>query len=199
MKVYFEPNTIEVGLDEAGRGCLFGPVFTAGVVWDGSFHPDIRDSKKLSLKKRVSMKQYILDTCLAYSVQPMSNEHIDTHNILKSTIQGWHRCIREIETHLPIDTLLVDGPNFDMFLGSDGEYVPHVCLNDGDNQYLSIAAASILAKTFRDEYIQQIVDEHPSLEKYDLQNNKGYGTVKHREAIKAYGLTPWHRHSFKMK
>tara|TARA_B110001469_G_C9616941_1_gene307251 strand:+ start:474 stop:1082 length:609 start_codon:yes stop_codon:yes gene_type:complete len=196
MKTFYEEGKIEIGLDEAGRGCLFGPVFSAGVVWDNTFHPDIRDSKKISLKKRNEMKQYILQNAISYKIQMIDNEYIDKHNILRSTIFGWHNCISGVHSDIPIDTILVDGPNFDWFIDCDLETIDHVCINKGDNKYISIAAASILAKTFRDEYIDILVDENPELEKYDLKNNKGYGTKKHLEAIKKYGITKWHRKSF---
>ena len=196
MKSCFQPNQIEIGLDEAGRGCLFGPVFTAGVVWDGSFHPDIRDSKKLSESKRQEMKQYIEKHSLHYSVTPLDNHFIDTHNILHSTISGWHTCIRKITQDIPVDLILVDGPNFDFYIDKDDEIIPHQCVNKGDDLYLSIAAASILAKTYRDEWICQLVETYPELNKYNLKQNKGYGTKDHRDAIRNYGITPWHRQSF---
>jgi ribonuclease HII len=196
MNIFFESNKIEVGLDEAGRGCLFGPVFTAGVIWNGDYHPDIRDSKKLSLKKRNEMKEYILNNAISYNVTMIDNNYIDKHNILRSTIRGWHDCISHIHSYIPVDTILVDGPNFDFFIDNDFEAIDHVCINDGDNKYIPIAAASILAKTFRDEYINKLVDNYPELEKYDIRNNKGYGTKKHMDAIKKYGSTQWHRMSF---
>lgn len=196
MIPFFENEKIEVGVDEAGRGCLFGPVFTAAVVWDGTYHPYIRDSKQLSLKQRNKMKDYIIHNAISFSVTMIDNKYIDQHDILRSTIRGWHDCISDIHSDIPVDTILVDGPNFDFFIDSDLETIDHVCINDGDNTYIPIAAASILAKTYRDEYIQKLVDENPELEKYDLRNNKGYGTKKHRDAIELYGPTKWHRMSF---
>lgn len=196
MKPFFENDKIEIGLDEAGRGCLFGPVFTAGVVWNGEENPDIIDSKKINLKKRNLLKQYIENNSIMYSLNKIDNEYIDKHNILASTIRGWHDCISDVHCEIPIDTILVDGPNFDFFTDKDFETIPHVCINGGDAIYTSIAAASILAKTYRDEYIDQLVIDNPELKKYDIQNNKGYGTNKHIEAIKKYGLTKWHRTTF---
>lgn len=196
MKPFFENDKIEIGLDEAGRGCLFGPVFTAGVVWNGEENQDIIDSKKINLKKRNLLKQYIENNSIMYSVNKIDHEYIDKHNILASTIRGWHNCISDVHYEIPIDTILVDGPNFDFFTDKDFETIPHVCINGGDAIYTSIAAASILAKTYRDEYIDQLVIDNPELQKYDIQNNKGYGTKKHIEAIKKYGLTKWHRKTF---
>lgn len=196
MDTYYEDNKIEIGLDEAGRGCLFGPVFSAGVIWNGDYHKDIKDSKKLSIKKRVEMKDYIMEQAISYHVEMVDNNHIDKYNILQSTMKGWHKCINHIEGDLPIDLILVDGPNFYWYIDKDDDIIPHVCINDGDNKYISIAAASILAKTSRDEYIDTLVTENPELNKYDLKNNKGYGTKKHLEAIEKYGITKWHRKTF---
>ena len=195
MYLYYEPNNIEIGLDEAGRGCLFGPVFTAGVVWTDEFHKDIKDSKRLNFKKRDEMKNYILKNAISYSIEMIDNDYIDKYNILQSTIKGWHKCIENIEKDIPIDTILVDGPNFYWYTNSEG-IIPHVCVNNGDNKYISIAAASILAKTHRDEYINKLVDDNPELEKYNLKKNKGYGTKDHIEAIQKYGITKWHRKTF---
>jgi ribonuclease HII len=196
METFYENDKIEIGLDEAGRGCLFGPVCSAGVVWNGDFHKDIKDSKKLSLKKRIEMKDYIMEHAISFNVQMVDNEYIDKYNILQSTMKGWHNCISNIEEDIKIDLILVDGPNFYWYIDKDDDIIPHININGGDNKYIPIAAASILAKTFRDEYIDTLVDENPELEKYDLKNNKGYGTKNHIEAIKEHGLTKWHRKTF---
>ena len=194
LKQFYEPDKIELGIDEAGRGCLFGPVCVASVVWlDKDPNPDlvIRDSKKMSEKKRQLLKEYILDNSIAFSVKFIDNETIDRDNILEATMKGMHQCIDDISSKINIDTLLIDGPHFNMYDG-----LSHICVINGDNTYKSIAAASILAKTFRDEYINRLVDENPELERYDIRNNKGYGTRKHLEAIREYGITKWHRNSF---
>ena len=194
LKQFYEPDKIELGIDEAGRGCLFGPVCVASVVWlDEDPNPDlvIRDSKKMSEKKRNILKTYILDNSISSSVKFIDNETIDRDNILEATIKGMHECIDDIVSTVNIDTLLIDGPHFNMYDG-----ISHVCVVNGDNTYKSIAAASILAKTFRDEYINKLVDENPELERYDIRNNKGYGTRKHLEAIQEYGITKWHRKTF---
>jgi ribonuclease HII len=199
LKQFYENGRIEVGLDEVGRGCLFGPVCVAGVVWldkDPEPQLEIRDSKKVSEKKRTMLKDYILDNCITYSIQLVDNDYIDKFNILNSTMTGMHKCLDEITSLLSIDTILVDGNHFEYYSDKDDNYINHVCVVNGDNTYKSIAAASILAKTYRDEWINKLVDKNPELEKYDLRNNKGYGTKRHLDAIKQYGITRWHRKSF---
>ena len=194
LKQFYEPDKIELGIDEAGRGCLFGPVCVASVVWlDEDPNPDleIRDSKKMSEKKRNILRTYILDNSISTSVKFIDNETIDKDNILEATMKGMHQCIDDVSSKINIDTLLIDGPHFNMYDG-----ISHVCVVNGDNTYKSIAAASILAKTFRDEYINRLVDENPELERYDIRNNKGYGTRKHLEAIREHGITKWHRKTF---
>ena len=194
LKQFYEPDKIELGIDEAGRGCLFGPVCVASVVWldeDPNPNLEIKDSKKMSEKKRNILRTYILDNSISSSVKFIDNETIDRDNILESTMKGMHQCIDDVSSNINIDTLLIDGPHFNMYDG-----ISHVCVVNGDNTYKSIAAASILAKTFRDEYISRLVDENPELEKYDIRNNKGYGTRKHLEAIREHGITKWHRKTF---
>jgi ribonuclease HII len=196
MEVFYEKNKLEVGLDEAGRGCLFGPVFTAGVIWNETFHDDIKDSKRLTLKKRNKMQIYIKENSVCYSVTKIDNDIIDNKNILNATLDGWRQCLDEITEKKNIDLILVDGPNFNGYINKNLDIISHICINGGDNKYIPIAAASILAKTYRDDYINKLVDENPELNKYDIKNNKGYGTKKHLEAIKEYGITKWHRKSF---
>jgi ribonuclease HII len=201
LKQFYEKNKLEVGLDEAGRGCLLGPVCIAGVIWLNE-DPDekiiLKDSKKCSKKNREKCHQYILENCISYSIKLLSNEEIDKKNILKCSIQGMHLCLDEISEQIDFDTILVDGNHFKIYYNKFlNEYMDHHCIIKGDNTYKSIASASILAKTFRDNYIEQLVKDNPELEKYDIQNNKGYGTKKHMEAIEKYGITKWHRKSFK--
>ena len=194
MKTFFDRDDIEVGIDEAGRGCLFGPVCVAGVIWvNEDPNPDlqIKDSKKMSEKKRKILREYIESNAIAYNIQFICSEEIDKINILEASILGMNQCIDEIVKNTKIDTILIDGPQFNFYDG-----IPHVCINGGDNKYKSIAAASILAKTHRDEWIENLVRDNPDLEKYGLLKNKGYGTKEHLEAIKKYGLTPWHRKTF---
>jgi len=202
MKQFYEKNKIEVGLDEAGRGCLFGPVCVGAVIWldedpikdDKNY--EIKDSKKVSEKKRTLLKDYIKDNSIAYNIQLIHHDDIDKYNILQATLRGMRLCLDNITDIINIDTILVDGNHFDFYSDKNDNYIDHVCVIDGDNIYKSIAAASILAKTYRDEWIYKLVDENPELEKYDLKNNKGYGTKRHLDAIKEYGITKWHRKSF---
>lgn len=194
LEQFYEKNKIELGLDEAGRGCLFGPVCVAGVIWvneDPNPDLEIKDSKKMSEKKRKILRKYIESNAIAYNIQFVCSEEIDKINILEASILGMNQCIDEIVKNKKIDTILIDGPQFNFYDG-----IPHVCINGGDNKYKSIAAASILAKTHRDEWIENIVRDNPELEKYGLLKNKGYGTKEHFEAIKKYGITRWHRKTF---
>jgi ribonuclease HII len=201
LQQYYTKDSLEVGLDEAGRGCLLGPVCVAGVIWldeDPIESMVLKDSKKCTKKYRESCYQYIIDNCISYSVQLLSHEYIDQHNILKSSIDGMHLCLDDISDTIDYDTILVDGNHFKIYYNKHkDEYMDHHCIIQGDNTYKSIAAASILAKTYRDNYIDQLVKDHPELEKYDIHNNKGYGTKKHIDAIHTYGITQWHRKSFK--
>tara|TARA_B100000683_G_scaffold257889_1_gene279886 strand:- start:2625 stop:3257 length:633 start_codon:yes stop_codon:yes gene_type:complete len=199
LEQFYEKDKIELGIDEAGRGCLFGPVVVASVIWpDKDPEPllEIKDSKKCSIKKRKELREYIEKNAISYSVQFIDNNEIDKNNILSSTITGMHRCADFITEKMKIDTLLIDGNRFQLYFDKKGDNIPHVCVIGGDDKYKSIAAASILAKEYRDEYIINLVKENPDLEKYDIQNNKGYGTKKHLEAIKQYGITKWHRNTF---
>ena len=199
MEQYYEKDKLELGIDEAGRGCLFGPVSVAGVIWlDEEPNPsiEIKDSKKLSLKKRLLAYDYILDNSIANNSVLIHHEDIDKDNILKSTIKGMHKCVDNILDYISIDTILVDGNQFKLYMDKNGECVDHHCIINGDNIYKSIAAASILAKVNRDNYILNLCEEYPELKKYDIHNNKGYGTRKHLDAIKEYGITKWHRKTF---
>ena len=200
IKDYYEKDKLEVGIDEAGRGCLLGPVSVAAVIWNPEICDptiEIKDSKKLSEKKRQKAFEYIKEHSVAYSIKLLSNTEIDTSNILKTTIKGMHQCLDSISQEIQFDTILVDGNNFTQYYSTEiDEFIMHHCVIKGDNIFKSIAAASILAKTYRDNYIVDLVKENPELEKYDIQNNKGYGTKKHMEAIKKYGITKWHRKTF---
>ena len=204
LKQYLDENKVEAGIDEAGRGCLFGPVCVASVVWpkqdplfNGDTPPEIKDSKKLSEKKRNILKQYIEENAISYSVQFISHEDIDKENILQATMKGMHLCIDDIRKQTSIDTILVDGNHFKMYTDENLEYIDHHCVIQGDNTYKSIAAASILAKTYRDNYIIQQTKLRPELYVYELHKNKGYGTKSHMEALKKFGPVEGHRRSFK--
>ena len=183
LKQNLDETKIEVGIDEAGRGCLFGPVCVGAVVWpnqDPLFNekdpPIIKDSKKVSENKRNILREYIEENAIAWSVQFISHEEIDKTNILKATMKGMHQCIDDIRQRCNIDTILVDGNNFKIYTDEGLNYIDHKCVISGDNTYKSIAAASSLAKTHRDNYIYDLVKEQPDLEKYGLHKHKGYGT-----------------------
>lgn len=201
LQPYFKQSLLEVGIDEAGRGCLFGPVCVAGVVWSPDIDDPrlelIQDSKKLSEKKRQIAKEFILESAVAWSVQFVSSEEIDQTNILKATMAGMHRCIDEIRSQMEVDLLLIDGDKFKLYTDENLEPIDHRCIIGGDNTYQSIAAASILAKTFRDESIVNLCQSRPELLDYDIHNNKGYGTKKHMDRLKDKGPVVGHRFSFK--
>ena len=204
LKQYLHEDKIEVGLDEAGRGCLFGPVCVGAVIWpdqdplfNGEEPPVIKDSKKMSEKKRNILRNYIEENAVAWSVQFIDHEDIDKINILKATMKGMHQCIDDIRKQVEVDTILVDGDKFNIYLNEDFEYINHECVIGGDNTYKSIAAASILAKTHRDNYIYDLVKTNSDLERYALHKNKGYGTKVHMDALKQYGPVEGHRRSFK--
>jgi ribonuclease HII len=200
---YQKEDTIEIGIDEAGRGCLFGDVFIAGVILPQNIveliekekkKVIIRDSKKLSKKKRMIAKEFIERVAIDYCVVQKSNEKIDEINILQATLEGMHDVVRNIGRKP--EKILVDGNRFPNYFDEEGNEIKHECVVKGDDTYLSIACASILAKTNKDLYIEKMVKEHPDLEKYDLLNNSGYGTKKHIEAIQKYGITNFHRKTF---
>ena len=188
-------NTYEVGVDEAGRGCLFGPVVAAAVVLPLEFPDDIythiKDSKKLSEKKRNMLEDYIKQHALSYAIGISIHEEIDKINILQASLKAMHRAINKVYQDLnnnkkPLFTkILVDGNHFKPFLppGSEEEFIPHECIEQGDNKKLNIAAASILAKCYRDRYIEEGCKNNEQWNHYDLKNNKGYGTAKHLKAL----------------
>ena len=201
---YLDETKVELGIDEAGRGCLFGPVCVASVIWpkqDPLFNdkepPEIKDSKKVSEKKRLILKDYIEQNAIAWSVQFLSHEEIDKTNILKATMMGMHRCIDDIRKQMTIDTILVDGNHFQAYTDENLDCIDHECVIGGDDKYKSIAAASILAKTHRDNYILELSKTNENLEKYGIPKNKGYGTKQHMDALKQLGPIDGHRRSFK--
>ena len=204
LQQFLDETKVEVGIDEAGRGCLFGPVCVGAVIWpnedplhNGSIPPEIKDSKKVSEKKRLILKEYIETNALAWSVQFISHEEIDQTNILKAMMKGMHQCIDDIRKQVKIDTILVDGNHFKIYTDEDLECIDHKCVIGGDNTYKSIAAASILAKTHRDNYIYELVKQNDVLNRYDFNKNKGYGTKAHMMALTEYGPIEGHRLSFK--
>ena len=202
MQQYYKQNNLEIGLDEAGRGCLLGPVFTAGVILNDTYsnpppYP-IKDSKKCSPKVRAELRKYIEQNSIAYCVEMIDVERIDKINILKSTMEGMEKCVDNITSVINVDRLLVDGNTFHTYMDkSTFDHIPHVCIPGGDDKYLNIAAASILAKEYHDEYILKLCENNSVLNNYDIQNNKGYGTKSHMLALKEYGPTKFHRKTFK--
>lgn len=206
-------NILEVGIDEAGRGPLFGRVYAAAVILpkdETEFPHDLmKDSKKFTNRKKLNeVAELIMEKSIAYSVKYAENTDIDNLNPLKATMKIMNDCVTEIldklESKIEISSyhLLVDGSYFRPRTRISKDElkiinIPYTCVTSGDDTFTSIAAASILAKYHRDNYIDKICDEHEGLDElYDLRKNKGYGTAKHMDAIKKYGITKWHRKSF---
>ncbi len=184
-----EPGRIEAGCDEAGRGCLAGPVFAAAVILpDGYCNEMLNDSKQLSERKRDALRPIIECDALAWAVATVSAEEIDEINILNASFLAMHRAIEQLNTKP--DHLLIDGNRFSPYAG-----IPHTCIVKGDGKMMAIAAASILAKTHRDEFMRKISSEYPV---YGWDINKGYPTKAHREAIARYGASPYHRLTFRL-
>ncbi len=189
LKPYLNKNLLEAGCDEAGRGCLAGPVYAAAVILPKDYkNKTLNDSKQISEKKRESLRVEIEKEAIAFAVGIVDNNEIDTINILNASFLAMHRAIEKL-TSIP-ELLLVDGNRFSPYTG-----IPHECIIKGDSKFLSIAAASILAKTYRDDYLFKIHQEYPI---YNWNNNKGYPTKRHREAIKLNGSTKYHRQSFRL-
>jgi len=190
MKAFFHKKYIEAGCDEAGRGCLAGPVFAAAVILPKDFHhPKLKDSKLVTEKDRVELRPYIEEHAIAYSVQSISEKEIDQINILNASFKAMHLAIDELVSRPEL--LLIDGNRFTPYLG-----IPHRCIIKGDNKYASIAAASILAKTYRDDHMKSLSEKFPA---YGWHQNKGYATLAHRIAIKKEGSTKFHRKTFTVK
>jgi ribonuclease HII len=190
LKSSYQDNLIEAGCDEAGRGCFAGPVYAAAVILPKDFyHPLLNDSKQVSPEIRIELRSYIETYALDWAVEQVSNEEIDEINILKASFKAMHLAIKKLKVQP--EFLLIDGHLFYKF-----KKIPHQCIVRGDGIYASIAAASILAKTYRDEYMQQLHIKYPH---YNWYNNKGYGTPEHRRGIVAHGLCPYHRRSFNIE
>lgn len=189
LKPFFQKNTIEAGCDEAGRGCLAGPVYAAAVILPPDYKNEmLNDSKQLSEKKRDELRAEIERDAISFCVASMDNNEIDQINILKASILSMHKAVSGLKT-IP-QLLLIDGNKFIPY-----ENIPHKCIVKGDATYMSIAAASILAKTYRDEFMYKIAKEFPQ---YHWEENKGYPTKSHRAAIMEYGVTKYHRLSYKL-
>ena len=185
---YFD-GVVEAGCDEAGRGCLAGSVYAAAVIFpQGYANDELNDSKQLTDKRRKQLREIIERDALAWAVGIVTPEEIDKINILNASILAMHRALDQL-TVRP-EAVIVDGNRFKPY-----NKLPYATIVKGDGKYLSIAAASILAKTYRDDYMDKLAEEYPH---YDWLGNKGYPTKKHREAIKIHGVTPYHRKSFNL-
>ncbi len=186
---YYQENTIEAGCDEAGRGCLAGPVVAAAVILPQDFtHEWLNDSKKLSEKKRKELRVIIEQEALAYAVSYVDHQKIDEINILNASFLAMHQAVDQLK--LKPELLLIDGNRFKK------HEIPNVCIIKGDGKYLSIAAASILAKTYRDDFMETLDIQFSN---YNWRKNKGYPTNDHRKAIETHGFTPFHRKTFNVK
>ena len=186
---YLVEGRVEAGCDEAGRGCLAGPVYAAAVILPPGFsNPLLNDPKQLTEKQRYELRPIIEQEAVAWAVGIVDNVEIDRINILKASFTAMHRAIDQLKVRP--EHLLIDGNRFIPYPG-----ISHTTIVKGDGKMMSIAAASILAKTYRDDFMNRIADEYPQ---YDWRENKGYPTAKHRAAIKQYGTTPYHRLSFNL-
>lgn len=189
LKAYHQKNILEAGCDEAGRGCLAGPVVAASVILPKNFkHEWLNDSKQVSEKKRANLRTIIENEAVAWNVQFISEAKIDEINILNASILGMQQAALNLQ--VKPEFVLIDGNRFHAF------EIPHQCFIKGDARFLSIAAASILAKTHRDERMELLHEEFPI---YNWMQNKGYPTVEHRKAVMEHGFSPYHRKSFHLK
>jgi ribonuclease HII len=189
LKSYLNKGIREAGCDEAGRGCLAGPVFAAAVILpEGFSHRLLNDSKKMTDAQRKEVRPYIEEHAIAFAVASVSVEEIDEINILRASFEAMHRAVKKLNEQP--QHLLIDGNRFNPYNG-----IPHTCIIGGDGKYKSIAAASVLAKTYRDDYMDEL---HAAFPQYSWLANKGYGTVAHRKAIAEFGATPHHRMSFRL-
>jgi ribonuclease HII len=189
LKPYLYKNRIEAGCDEAGRGCLAGPVYAAAVILPRNFrHPVLNDSKKLSPKQRSELRDVIMGSAVAWNVASVNNEEIDKLNILRASIKAMHLALDGLKK-VP-EFLLIDGNRFFPY-----KNIGHRTIVRGDGIYFSIAAASVLAKTFRDDFMEKLDNEYPY---YGWRRNKGYPTAEHRRAIAVHGISPYHRKTFQL-
>lgn len=189
LKNYYEQGRVEAGCDEAGRGCLAGSVYAAAVILPPDYHNErLNDSKKLTARQRYALRQGIERDAVAWAVGVVTPQEIDQINILNASILAMHRALDQLQVRP--EAIIVDGNRFKPYRD-----LPHTTIVKGDGKYLSIAAASILAKTYRDDEMVRLAQEYPD---YDWQHNMGYPTRKHREAIRQHGLTPYHRRTFNL-
>lgn len=189
LKNYYEQGRVEAGCDEAGRGCLAGSVYAAAVILPPDYHNErLNDSKKLTARQRYALRQDIERDAVAWAVGVVTPQEIDQINILNASILAMHRALDQLQVRP--EAIIVDGNRFKPY-----HDLPHTTIVKGDGKYLSIAAASILAKTYRDDEMVRLAQQYPD---YDWQHNMGYPTRKHREAIRQHGITPYHRRTFNL-
>lgn len=189
LQPHFYTDLIEAGCDEAGRGCLAGSVYAAAVILPADYdNPDLNDSKKLTEKKRYALREQIQHDAVAWAVGIVTPDEIDKINILNASFLAMHRALDQLTTRP--QAIIVDGNRFKPY-----HDLPYTTIIKGDGRYQSIAAASILAKTYRDDYMAELAEQYPE---YDWKSNKGYPTKKHRDAIREYGITPFHRRSYNL-
>jgi len=205
LKDYYDEGLMEAGVDEVARGCLAGPVYAAAVIWPSSFedtitdnydlYSSIRDSKKLSKSRRNILRNYIEENAIDFSVASEDNNTIDKINILNATYKTMHKALDTLNV-IP-DSIIVDGNKFKpYYMPNTMELLPHKCFEKGDSKFISIACASILSKVYHDEYIEELVNNEPLLERYAWKSNMCYGTEAHLKAIKEFGITSYHRKTF---
>jgi ribonuclease HII len=192
---YYEKDKLEVGIDEAGVGPLAGPLVVAAVIWpqdlDDDFSKQINDSKKISHKNRILLRDYIIENAIDYSIIYVHRKEIDKYNMRQSRLKAYHKVLDKLSV-IP-EKILMDGDIFNPYFDKNMDHVCHNCIIEGDNKYQSIAAASILAKCERDDYMEYIHNIYPQ---YGWNKNSGYGTGQHMRAIQEYGITPYHRRSY---
>jgi ribonuclease HII len=189
LQAYLHPHLLEAGCDEAGRGCLAGPVFAAAVILPPDFyHPLLNDSKQLTEKDRLELRPFIEQHAVAYAVASQCNKQIDKINILQASLKSMHLAVKSLTVQPQF--LLIDGNRFKPY-----KKLPHQCVIKGDGIYASIAAASVLAKTYRDDFMTAL---HQKAPQYNWQQNKGYGTREHQLALNRFGPTKYHRRSFRL-
>lgn len=189
LKSHYYEGLVEAGCDEAGRGCLAGSIYAAAVILPPDYHnADLNDSKQLTERRRYALRDIIERDAVAWAVGIVTPEEIDRINILNASILAMHRALDQLQVRP--EAVIVDGNRFKPY-----KSLPYTTIVKGDGKYLSIAAASILAKTYRDDYMNKLAEEYPQ---YDWNGNKGYPTKAHREAIKQHGITPYHRKTFNL-
>jgi ribonuclease HII len=189
LEPHFYKDLIEAGCDEAGRGCLAGSVYAAAVILPADYdNPELNDSKQLTLKKRLALREQIQRDAVAWAVGVVTPEEIDKLNILRSSFLAMHRALDQLSVRP--EAIIVDGNRFVPY-----KDIPHTTIVKGDGKYQAIAAASILAKTYRDDYMKELAKEYPY---YDWEHNAGYPTKKHRDGIRQHGISPYHRKSYNL-